>query len=432
MEEHDQNQEFSFIKEKIKNKPINKRRLVYKSLWVIFCGIIFGFFACLTFVALKPKLEKLTQPQKDNTVSFPRDEEGDQITNGEDVQNSGSEQSGGDQPEQVVVEKDLEVADFQKLQNLLYAIGKKANRSVVTVTGVTSNMDWFDSAYESESQASGIIIANNGQELLILTEKKVIANAEEIHITFVNDDVVPAAMKKYDGNTGIAVISVALSSISEETLGKIEVAALGNSLIVNQGTVVIAIGSPMGSNYSILHGTVTSSGNTVSTWDSNYNVFTTDIMGSTQGNGVLINLEGEIVGVVMQDYSSAADRNTLTALSISQLKGIIEDLTNGKAIPYLGLKISTVTEDISRKYGLPKGVYVKTVETDFASPGMNAGIQEGDVIVAINGKDIMTADEYTKTLHGLSPEQTVKIKVLRQNGTEYAELECTATVGVLQ
>lgn len=428
MDEQNQKQEFSFIKEIIKNKPINKRRLAYRVLWVVCCGILFGFFASLTFVVAQPKLKQLTQPQSDNKVTFPRDEE-DQDGNN-DTENSG-EQTGQDQ-NPVVVEKELEAADFQNLQNKLYAIGKKANRSVVTVTGVTSNMDWFDSAYESQTQASGIIIANNGQELLILTEKKVIAGAETIHITFMNDAVVPAAMKKYDGNTGIAIISVALKDIPEETMGKIEVAALGNSLIVNQGTVVIAIGSPLGSNYTILPGTITTSGNTVSTWDSNYTVFTTDIMGNAQGSGVLINLDGEVVGFVMQGYSSKGDQNTLTALSISQLKGIIEDLTNGKAIPYLGLKISTVTDDISGRYGLPKGVYVKNVETDSASPGMNAGIQEGDIIVAINGKKILSAEEYTQTLHSLSPEQTVKITVQRQSGENYVELECTATVGVLQ
>lgn len=241
-----------------------------------------------------------------------------------------------------------------------------------------------------------------------------------------------AAMKKYDGNTGIAMISVALKDISEETMGKIEVATLGNSLTVNQGTVVIAIGSPLGSNYTILPGTITTSGNTISTWDSNYTVFTTDIMGNAQGSGVLINLNGEVIGIVMQGYSSKGDQNTLTALSISQLKGIIEDLTNGKAIPYLGLKVSTVTADISEEYGLPKGVYVKNVETDLASPGMNAGIQEGDVITAINGEKILTAEEYTQTLHSLSPEQTVKITLQRQSSEKYVELECTATVGVLQ
>lgn len=493
----EQNQEFSFINEKIKEKPVNKRKLAQKIAWVAFCGILFGLMSCVSFVAAKPKLEKLMEPKPDNTVTFPPDQseevneglaetdgnvssstaanfvtgglQGTEGITGEpgntnqpgtageqgnanqpgtagepgnsdfpggagtgDGQEGSNEPGTAEEPEPIYIEKELEIEDYQILQNKLYAIGKKGNRSVVTVTGVTSNMDWFDSAYESENQASGLIIANNGQELLILTEKKVITNAEAIEITFINNEIVPAMLKKYDGNTGIAIISVALADISEETLGKIDVAVLGNSLTINQGTVVIAIGSPLGVTYSILCGTITSSGNTVSVWDSSYTIFTTDIMGSTKGSGVLVNLNGEVVGLVMQGYSSEGDQNTLTALSISQLKGIIEDLSNGRAIPYLGVKVSTVTDEIAKNFGLPKGVYIKSVETDIPSPAMDVGLQEADVIIAMDGEEVLTVEEYTKRLQSLEPEQQLKLTVMRQNGEEYVELEFSATVGVLQ
>ena len=80
----------------------------------------------------------------------------------------------------------LTLADFQTLQNEMYAIGKQANKFIVAVTGVKSNTDWFNNAYESKGQGSGIIIANSGQELLILTERKVIAGASSVYVTFVN------------------------------------------------------------------------------------------------------------------------------------------------------------------------------------------------------------------------------------------------------
>lgn len=507
MEEHNNNEEFSFIKEQIKKRPVNKRRLVHKILWVIACGITFGVTASLAFVVATPKLEALTTPRPDHTVKLPEGQKQEEGQDGEDGQKdsqdasqdakdqeegkdqeqeenqdpkgeqgsdengeenqqdpSGEDAPGGDsdpqkdleggesQPEEsgqanqvskdgeasepgqkeTVAEKELEASDFQEMQNKLYAIGKRGNRSVVTVTGVTSNTDWFESAYESENQASGIIIANTEEELLILTEKKVIDNAEAISITFINDVEVPARLKKYDGNTGIAIISVSCSDIPEETMGKIDVALLGNSLTVNQGTVVIAIGSPLGASYSILCGTVTSSDNTVSAWDSTYTIFTTDIVGSTKGSGALINLDGEVVGLVMQGYSSEGGQNTITALSISQLRGIIADLSNGRAIPYLGVRISTVTDDIAEEYGLPKGVYVKGVETDIPSPAMEAGLQEADVIIAMDGEEILTGEEFTEKLLALEPEQQVRLTVLRQDGAEYVQLECSATVGVLQ
>ena len=462
-EQRENKEEYAFITETIKDKPVNKRRLARKAGWTVLSGLLFGLAACVAFVAAKPKLETLMEPQPSgDPVTIPRDQlpEGDgEPGSGEEGQQGGAGEENPNTPEEginnpaqegngsgaaeepdddevppapIFIERDLEARDYQLLLNKLYAVGKQANRSVVTVTGVTSNIDWFDSAYESENQGSGIIIRDDGQELLILTERRVINNAEAINITFHNNDVAPAEVKKYDGNTGIAIISVKPENISPETLDKIEAVELGNSLIVGQGTVVIAIGSPLESNYSILTGTVTSSDYKVSAWDSDYTVFTTDIMGSSRGSGALINLNGEVVGLILQDYSSPGDRNTITALSISELKGLIEKLSNGEAIPYLGIKVSTVTEEISQQHGLPQGVYVKNVETEFSSPAMEAGLQEGDVITELNGEEMQTIEQYTQMLLSLAPEQSVKLKVQRQSGEGYTELECTAVVGVLK
>ena len=418
-------QEFAFIKEKIKDKPINKKRMLVYLGYDILCAVIFGVIACFVLVALKPQIEEWMQPKKNQTITIPKDKEPQAE---EENQDETSQQT--QQPDTVYVQEELGVEGYQALQKELYAVGKQANKSVVTVTGVTSGVDWFNTPYESQNQAAGIIIANNGQELLILTEKKVIADVQSMSITFSNNETVPATLKKYDGNTGIAIISVALTDISEDTMNRIVVAALGNSLVLSQGTIVIAIGNPLGANYSILCGTITSSQNKVTTIDGNYTIFTTDMVGSENGSGVLVNLSGEIVGLVLKDYSNQGDRNTITALSISELKQVIEDLSNNKDIPYLGLRISTVTEDISSKYNIPKGVYVKGVEMD--SPAMAAGIQEADVIVKMNGEEVTSVEQYNQLLMELNPGEEVKITVKRQGAEEYVELECSTVTGVLQ
>lgn len=418
-------QDFAFIKEKIKDKPINKKRMLIHMGYDILCAIVFGAIACLVFVCLKPHIEEWMQPKKNQTITIPKDEE----PQAEEENTEGNSEQ-PQEPDTVYVQEELGVEGYQNLQKELYAIGKQANKSVVTVTGVTSGTDWFNTPYESQNQAAGIIIANNGQELLVLTEKKVIADAQSVSITFSDDETVPATLKKYDGNTGIAVISVALTDISEDTMNRITVAALGNSLVLSQGTVVIAIGNPLGANYSILCGNITSVQNKVTTIDNNYTIFTTDMVGSENGSGVLINLSGEIVGLVLKDYSNQGDRNTITALSVSELKQVIEDLSNNKDIPYLGLRISTVTEEISTKYSIPEGVYVKTVEMD--SPAMAAGIQEADVIVKMNGEEVSSVEQYNQLLMGLNPGDEVKITVKRQGAEDYVDLECNAIAGVLR
>lgn len=239
-----------------------------------------------------------------------------------------------------------------------------------------------------------------------------------------------ASLKKYDGNTGIAIISVPLEDIPEAVLGQMAVAPLGNSYVVSQGTTVLAIGSPLGANYSILCGTITSSKNEVSTIDKNYTIFTTDIVGSENGSGVLINLKGEIIGLVLQDYSSPNDRNTITALAVSELKQVIEDLSNGRDVPYVGLRLSTVTEEIAKEFSIPKGVYIKSVEMD--SPAMAAGMQEADVISKINGEEVATVEQYNQKIYALSPEDTITITIKRQSGEAYVDLDCAVVVGVLK
>jgi len=420
-------QEFAFIKEKIKDKPINRRRLLLKAGFNLLCAVMFGVVACFVFVLLKPHVEERFYPEEESTIKIPKDVLPQEIQPAPKKEEEPEEEP---EKEPVVVKEELEPEDYQALQNKLYEIGKQASKSMVTVTGVTSGMDWFDTPYENENSSSGIIVGNKDQELLILTEKKIIVDAKSIHITFIDETEASASLKKYDGNTGIAVIAVPLAEISDETMNEISVAELGNSYNVTQGTSVIAIGSPLGASNSILCGTITSSQNTVSTIDTNYTIFTTDIMGNENGSGVLINLQKEVIGLILQDYSNQNNRNTITALSVSELKQVIEDLLNNKDISYVGLRISTVTNAIAEEFGIPKGVYIKSVELD--SPAMAAGLQEADVITAINGEEIINTVQYYQSVYEREPGDEITIMVKRQSGEGYTDLECKVTVGILQ
>ncbi len=429
MQERD-NDNFSFINEKIKEKPLNKRRLLLHVGYIAGVAAVFGVVASLVFAFFQPKFSQMLYPEQEPIVTIPKDDIVDTEAT-EQVSTEATEQPETEEPIPPEPEpRTFEIADFQNLQNELYAVGREANKFVVTVTGVKSDTDWFNNAYESKGQASGIIIADNGQELLILTERKVISGAQEIFVTFINDVAVEASMKKYDGNTGIAVLSVPRGEVDEETMNAIAVAELGNSLVTPQGMIAIAVGSPLGTTYSILTGSITSTTNSISTVDTNYTVFTTDIVGSTKGSGVLINVSGQVIGLVMQDYSSDGDQNTLTAISISELKTLIEMLSNNQDIPYIGLELTTVTNDIANEYDIPKGAYIKEVKMD--SPAMVAGLQKGDVITKMGGEAIFTVDSYESKLLELKPDERVKIVVERQSAGGYKEITCTVDVSVLQ
>ena len=349
-----------------------------------------------------------------------------------DTEEENSETVDTEPEEQVAVvpQQSLSISDYQTLQNELYAIGNQGNRSIVTVTSIVSSTDWFENSYESEGQGSGVIIKETDSEILILTERKVITDPSRISVTFIDDSAANAVLKKYDGNTGIAVLSVSRSDVDESTLNALSMAEFGNSNCVTKGSIVSALGSPLGTNYSILIGNVTSTDNEISTIDHNYSIFTTDIVASQSGSGILINVSGQIVGMVMQDYSNNSDDHTLIAVSSTELKHVIDMLADGKDIPYLGLDVTTVTEKIEKAYDIPEGVYIKNALID--SPAMAAGLQSGDVITKINGEKVASATGYSNLVMKLTPGDKVSVVVQRQGQDGYSTVTCEVEAGVLQ
>ena len=424
--------DFQFIKETRKEKPINRKRLLHHTLLTLFLAVIFGAVSCLTFVLLKPRLEQYFSPEEPPQVSFPEPEEPVNEPQEPEKPGQNTPENEPQEPEKVIIEKPaaMDLNQYQALQNKLYEVGREADKFIVSVTNVKNDTDIFNTSYESTGLGSGVIIADTGEQLLILTERKTIQGASSIRVTFVDDTTVEAKLQKYDGNAGIAVLRVNAEDVSGETKEQIAVATLGSSVGVSLGQMVLAVGSPIGTIHSILSGTITSNKNSISTTDCNYTVFTTDMVGTADGSGALINTNGEIIGFVLQDYNLQKEQSTLTAVSISELKGVIELLSNDKPVPYLGMRISTVTEEISKNYDIPMGVYVRDVEID--SPAMEAGFQSGDVITAINGEEIMSAEDYEKLVLTLNAEDVVHISCQRQSVDGYISLEIDVVVGILK
>lgn len=411
-----------FVREKIKDKPKNYKRIWIRFLTAAGCGIVFALTAVLVMLLMLPSLrEELKENAPDTQVQNSQEPET------EDTQEA--TQTPDDTQEQKETIREFTIDDYQKIQTQLYAIGNVANKSIVTITSVVSDTDWFNTSYEREGQGSGTIVGDTGGKLLILTERKVIKDASKINVTFIDDSVAPAELMKYDGNTGLAVLAVAKDKMEKSTLSLIKIMSMGNSSTVHKGSIVIALGSPLGTNYSILTGNITSTGNEISTQDSNYSVYTTDIVANKNASGILINTDGEMIGVVMQNYS-AASTGALTAVDVTELNRIMELLYASKDVPYLGAHISTVTDKIANTYGIPKGVYIKEAEMD--SPAMNAGLQSGDVIQKIDDKDITTDDSYTDAVLGLTPGETYSVVFMREGSNGYKELTCEIEAGILK
>lgn len=418
-----------FIREKIKEKPISKKRVVKQLGIAALCGIVFAVTACLVMLLCMPMLQNALLagvPGNSQQESTGTEEDSNQT---QEESETDSKLPSTQRPD-IIPDVSLSLEDYQELQNKLYVIGNNANKSIVTVTTVMSETDWMDNSYEIEGQGSGMIVYADTNYYYVLTEKRVIQDATKVRVSFIDGMAADATLLKYDGNTGVTILAVEKRQVSEETAKEISVARFGNSYAVANGTIVIALGSPLGTNYSILTGNITSNSNEIMTLDKNYDVFTTDIVASEKGSGFLINTKGELVGMVIQSFSGSQEMNTLTAVSISDINAVIQRLVQGKDIPYVGLYVSTITKEISETHKLPIGVFIKEVKTD--SPAMYAGLQSGDIITQINGEDIYSTATYSSKIQMLLPGTTCEVTVQRQNGDNYMEIKCEVQLGVLQ
>lgn len=404
-----------FVREQIKDKPKKNKGIWVRLCTSALCGAVFALAACSVVLMMKPKLQEGQETQETQPQETERETE--------------TQMAQVVEPEETEKVKPFSIGDYQQIQTQLYAIGNEANHSIVTITSVVSDTDWFNNSYEREGQGSGTIVGDRNGRLLILTEKKVIKDASEINVTFSDDTIAPAELVKYDGNTGLAVLAVDKEKLEDSTLSAIKIMRMGSSNTVHKGSVVIALGSPLGTNYSILTGNITATNNEISTADHNYSVYTTNIVANKNGSGILINTDGEMVGFVMQSYS-ADSASTLTAVNVSELKPVMELLFHDKAVPYLGLSVSTVTDEIADKYDIPKGVYVKEVMMD--SPAMEAGLQNGDVIISVAGQEVTSANMYSEVVLELEPKETYPVVIMREGTNGYKKLTCKVEAGILQ
>lgn len=406
-----------FVHETIKEKPINKKRIGLKLLVSAGCAVVFAGIVCLIVALALPIIL-----EKRGYVISSKEKEG-QVT--EETEEPSTDTTESTEPEKVVF--DISVEDYQKIRTKLYAIGKKANKSVVQITSVTNATDVFDSTYESAEIGSGVIISKNNSELLILTEYSLISGASGLHVSFIDGAEVEASVKNYDVGSGLAILSVNRAKVSDETEAKIAPINKNKKTMLTPGSVVIAIGSPQGDVYSIMVGDLISHNAELSVPDHVYNIITTNIPSYNKGTGVLLNINGDVIGVIMHDYNSDAGTNTISAIPMTQIDEMLELISAGKSVPYVGLNLTTITSQIAQENGIPLGAYVESLEDDSV---VKAGtVQIGDVITQFNGETISSVASYAEALQKCKVGEEVEMVVKRKGKTDYTEMKISITIG---
>ncbi len=439
-----------FVREKIKQKPINRRKLLRRTLLTVLAAAIFGVVACLTFLLLEPFISaRLSKPETPEQTDTPvavvsLTEAGEDISDemlpedmyatdtemiSEALQGNVSEVNKNIRDiETMIAGIEFGLDDYQKLYRDLRSLAEQVSNSLVTVSGVTEETDLLNNPYENSAQVSGLIVADNGPSLLILVKDSNLTQADEIQVDFADGTGTGCKVMGRDEATGLLVLGVEKASLPDSTIATAVPASLGTSRSTTlKGTPVIALGSPIGIADSFAYGMVTSGTQQLYMTDSDYTLITTDILGSESSSGVLVSLRGNVIGLIDNSYESEAAENVVSAVGITELKPLIEKLSNCEDKAYLGIQAMDISPSMRSAYKLPEGIYLRYIEID--SPAMNAGMQNGDVLVEVDGEELSSYHDFILWLSDTEPGTTVNMTVKRPSPDSYVDFVCEVELG---
>lgn len=292
---------------------------------------------------------------------------------------------------------------------------------------------------EVEGSGSGIIVGKNDDELLIATNYHVVEGADTLSVAFTDGNAVEASVKGFDEERDLAVVSVSLDDVKDDTMDAISIANIGSSDDLKVGEQVVAIGNALGYGQSVTTGIVSaknrrmdSDNNTVTDGSDDssdgVNLIQTDAaINPGNSGGALLNMEGEVVGINSAKLASTEVEGMGYAIAISDVTDILQNLMNETSRDklddsehgVLGIKGSSVSSEAVQMYGIPAGVFVKKVTEGGAAD--KAGLKANSVITEFNGKTVSSINQLIEYLSYYEPDEEVELTVQVPHGTSYKE-----------
>ena len=292
---------------------------------------------------------------------------------------------------------------------------------------------------EVEGSGSGIIVGKNDDELLIATNYHVVEGADTLSVAFTDGNAVEASVKGFDEERDLAVVSVSLDDVKDDTMDAISIAKIGSSDDLKVGEQVIAIGNALGYGQSVTTGIVSaknrrmdSDNNTVTDGSDDssdgVNLIQTDAaINPGNSGGALLNMEGEVVGINSAKLASTEVEGMGYAIAISDVTDILQNLMNETSRDklddsehgVLGIEGSSVSSEAVQMYGIPAGVFVKKVTEGGAAD--KAGLKANSVITEFNGKTVSSSNQLIEYLSYYEPDEEVELTVQVPHGTSYKE-----------
>ncbi|MZK38839.1 PDZ domain-containing protein [Coprococcus sp. BIOML-A1] len=404
---------------KAKDKKPKNRKSGFgkKAAGVVAAAVVFGLVAGVVFQGVRYGSDKLLG--KDSQTTTEQSAEGSTENNAPQLKQASSDTTST-------------VYDVS-------TVAKKVMPSIVSITGtyVTTYDYWFNSyQQESTGAGSGIIIGKDDQYLYLATNYHVVQNAKSLSVTFVDDKSADAVVKGYVENNDIAVVTVKLSDISDDTLNEIKEIQVGSSDDLAVGDPCVAIGNALGYGQSVTVGYISALNREISASDETVKVLQTDAaINPGNSGGALVNMQGELIGINTAKYSDTSVEGMGYALPISDVQDIINDLIAGKNVSndgttlgqaYLGISAQTITSQYAQLLNMPEGVYISSVEQGSAAE--ECGLQSGDIICSLDGEDIADMETFHDKIVACNPGDKVTIVYYRNNNGNYEKQTATATL----
>ena len=325
--------------------------------------------------------------------------------------------------------------------NDVSGIVEEAMPSVVAINSkmvITQNDFFFGpQKYEASGSGSGIIVGENDAELLLATNNHVVADSEDLQVTFVDGSTASAQVKGTDPDMDLAVVSVKLADIGADTRKAIKVASLGASNALKLGEGVVAIGNALGEGQSVTVGYVSALNKEVPIEGSTRKLIQVDAaINPGNSGGALLNMRGELIGINSAKLASTEIEGIGYAIPISEAKDIMNNLMTRETrdqVPeneqgYIGIQLQNIDSTMAKAYGMPEGIYViKIVEGGAAS---RSDLRERDIITKFDGQTVKTGEELQKMLTYYRGGETVTLTVQSLEGGKYVERQVEVTLGL--
>ena len=432
------NQDFNINNDDNKEKKKKKKNRILKGTGIALCAVLAGGLAFEGISAASgwnfSDTVKASNTEENRTELLKTKKKSEDKDTEEAADTA---QEPAEEPAETKVKGSLDVSDIAaEAMKSVVAITTKSVQEVQTYLGDFGFGGFTTQQQEVEGSGSGIIIGQNDEELLIATNYHVIEGANTVSVTCIDGEVYEAAVKGYDADKDLAVVSVAVSDVSDDTMDQIQVAAIGSSDDLRVGEQVIAIGNALGYGQSVTTGIVSAknrklddSGQADDDSDGVNLIQTDAAINPGNSGGALLNMNGELVGINSAKLASTEVEGMGYAIAITDVSDILENLMNetprDKVEDHGVLAIvgTSVSEEAASVYDIPEGVLVKEVSKGGAAE--KAGIEAKNIITEFDGKRVRSIDALVDMLQYYEPGEKVEVTIQALGNGGYEEKKVT-------